>query len=342
MINQIFENSFINSLINNFARSPLQINKAHESDAEIINVDDAHSLAVTTDSIVEEIETGLYKDSYLIGWMIVTVNLSDLAAVGSKPLGILISEIIPTSYKEDDLQQLQAGIADACRLSNTYVLGGDTNFGEKLILTGTALGTFPDKIFLTRTGCRPCQILYATNKLGRGNAFAISEFFKTVKEKIDYFPFARIKESEVIKKFAGACMDTSDGVISTLDQLMRLNEIGFELNEDWIYSIDTESKTIAEKNGIPVWLLLAGQHGEFELLFTIDQAVENKFLSDAKLINWQPIKLGKVISEPAIKINLYGKLQSINSFAIRNLSFNPKEGIHFYINSLLKIDREMR
>ena len=71
MLNQIVENSFINSLVCNYRRSSLQINKVHESDAEIIGLgeDFPAYLAVTTDSIVEEIKSGLYNNPYLIGWM---------------------------------------------------------------------------------------------------------------------------------------------------------------------------------------------------------------------------------------------------------------------------------
>ena len=38
------------------------------------------------------------------------------------------------------LEQLQKGISDACKAYDTYVLGGDTNEGENLVLTGTAIG----------------------------------------------------------------------------------------------------------------------------------------------------------------------------------------------------------
>ena len=65
-----------------------------------LEVSESSILAITTDSIVEEIRLGLYDDPYLIGWMIVMVNLSDLAAVGADPLGILISEIFPNNLDD--------------------------------------------------------------------------------------------------------------------------------------------------------------------------------------------------------------------------------------------------
>ncbi|MBP1683766.1 MAG: hypothetical protein H6Q27_1333, partial [Ignavibacteriaceae bacterium] len=108
-LNEILENKIINSLISGFERSPHQLNYPHESDAEIIQLNDNTKLAITTDSISEEISTGLYDDPYLIGWMIVTVNMSDLAAVGASPLGILISEIIPKEFSRVKIKELQNG-----------------------------------------------------------------------------------------------------------------------------------------------------------------------------------------------------------------------------------------
>ena len=97
-LDSILENKIINNLISEFERSPLQLNKPHESDSEIVLLNENTKIAVTTDSISEEISTGFYDDPYLIGWMIVTVNMSDLAAVGATPIGILISEIIPKDF----------------------------------------------------------------------------------------------------------------------------------------------------------------------------------------------------------------------------------------------------
>lgn len=344
MINQITENRFINSMTNKFSRSPVQINKPHESDAEIISLSGSSEdyLAVTTDSIVEEIKSGLYNDPYLIGWMSVTVNLSDLAAVGAQPLGILLSEIIPSNYPLKDIDKLQSGINDACMKYGTFVLGGDTNTGENLIITGTAAGILEKKKCITRIGCKPEDVLYSTGFLGKGNAFAISKFLNLNNREFEYLPKAKIQEGRIIKYFASACMDSSDGIISTLDQLMRLNNKGFELIKDWENKIDKESLELADSALIPAWLLLAGYHGEFELLFTIPQNLKDKFLLKAKEINWQPVEIGKVIKEVKIKIPIYGKLVEIDCAKIRNLNYNLYKGINFYLKSLLAMDYEIK
>jgi thiamine-monophosphate kinase len=340
-LNEILENKIINNLIAGFERSPLQLNKPHESDAEIIQLGSL-KIAITTDSISEEITTGLYDDPYLIGWMIVTVNISDLAAVGATPIGILISEIIPNNFNEEKLEQLQKGISDACKKYDTYVLGGDTNEGEKLVLTGTAIGIIKNENTLSRIGCKPSDILYSSGKLGIGNAYAISKLISETSSSINYKPEARIKLMSTINKYATACMDTSDGLIATLDQLMRLNNVGFELIANLEKLIDEHSLIFAEKVNMQFWLLFSGQHGEFELVFTIPQNSNQDFLAESIKNGFEPVELGKVIQPKEIRMKLNDKLVSINSELIRNLPYETKGDVNHYLKLLLVYDSELK
>lgn len=340
-LNSILENQKINKLLSDFRRSPHQLNKPHESDAEIIKLNDA-LLAITTDSISEEILTGLYDDPYIIGWMIVTVNMSDLAAVGSSPSGILISEIIPKLFSEEKIVDLQKGISDACGTYNTFLLGGDTNEGKNLVLTGTAIGIIQNKKPISRLGCNPGEILFSSGKLGTGNAYAISKLISQTNSFTKYKPVARIKESSTICKYASCCMDTSDGLIATLDQLMRLNNAGFELNENWQNVIEDDALEFSKNLNLPPWLLFAGQHGEFELIFTIPSKLENSFLAEALKNELNPIELGRVIPKKEIKIPLYKELISINTAFIRNLPIEANGDINHYLKMLLEYDYQIK
>ncbi|MFC2083948.1 thiamine-phosphate kinase [Bacteroidota bacterium] len=344
MLNKIKENQLINNLIKNFNRTYLQINEAHCSDAELLQIPTGKNsiLAVTTDSISEEINVGLYKDLYLAGWMIVMVNLSDLAAVGAEPLGIVISEIFPPDLNELFKTKLQKGISDACNECNTYVLGGDTNFGNQLILNGTALGIIEGSKIISRIGCQQNDILYASGKIGNGNAFALSKLLYPSELNYQFKPKARIKEGKIIREYASACMDTSDGVIAALDQLLRLNNIGFELDDNWKTAIEVNAKQLFDKLELALWLLLAGQHGEFELIFTIPESNEKEFLSTANAIDWKPIKIGNVIEEAEIKLPIYNKIVTIDGERIRNLNNQTSFNVSEYLKSLLEMDKQIR
>ena len=163
-------------LLSRFIRSPKQLNKVHETDAEIIELENSpYNLAITIDTISEEIKTGLYSDPYQIGWMSVMVNMSDLAAVGASPLGIVISQILPKDISDDFLSKLQNGINDACKKCGTFVLGGDTNFGDELIISGCAIGTVEKGKYLKRVGCKTGDKIYVTGKVGNWKCVCSTE-----------------------------------------------------------------------------------------------------------------------------------------------------------------------
>jgi thiamine-monophosphate kinase len=296
------EIALIQKLAKGLPRSRLQLNALCESDAELIRLPGSETvLALTTDGIVEEIAAGLYTDPYLIGWMAVTVNASDLAAVGADPIGVLLSETLRPDLDDAFLRRLQRGIHDACEACGLFVFGGDTNFAPTLQIAATALGTFSNGAPLTRLGCTAGEHLYASARLGLGGAFALSRLDPSA-PPVRYLPIARIREGQLLRRFASCCMDTSDGVIPTLDELMRLNRVGFHVDADLHDILHPDALGAAREAGLPEWLTLAGPHGEFELLFTLPDAARDDFDCAAGAAGWIPIRLGAVTPEPGLRL----------------------------------------
>ena len=113
-------------------------------------------------------------------------------------------------------------------------------------------------MFNTRIGCKPGDVLYTTGKLGIGNAYALTQLAET-ECQIEYKPVAKLKAGIAIWGIASCCIDTSDGAIAAMDQLMRLNNVGIKMDTDWSGKLDTNSKSIMYESGMPLWFLLAGQ-----------------------------------------------------------------------------------
>jgi thiamine-monophosphate kinase len=338
----VLENQMIEQLARSFRRAPGQMNRLNESDAEIVRLGQSGlKLAVTTDAIVEEIASGLYDDPRMIGWMAAMVNFSDLAAVGASPLGLLIAETFPPDLTDDFLCNMQRGIEEACSATGSFVLGGDTNSGNSLQVTGCAVGIVEGDRLLSRVGCRPGDMLYCSGHLGSGNAYAISRF-AFPRARYPFVPSARIREGQVLRGLASACMDTSDGMLSTLDQLLRLNNCGFQLGKSWEMALDARASALAVQAAIAPWLLLAGQHGEFELLFTVSPENEGELLRQAHTAGFHPISLGVVIPQPEISLEIYGSTQILDTVAIRNAAFTARGSIQEYVSVLLDIDQKLQ
>lgn len=341
---QVEENALIARLSSFLPHLPSQLNGVQESDAELVLLPGTNQiLAVSTDAIVEEIETGLYADPYLIGWMTVMANLSDLAAVGADPIGILIAETLPRDAAESDVIALQAGIRDACLRTGAPVLGGDTNFSDRLHTTGTALGLITDGPPLMRVRCTPGEVLFCTGPLGTGNASAAVQFMGNFPSNLPPFrPVARLQEGLSLRSSASVCMDTSDGLFASLDQLGRLNNCGFHLEKGWNKHIAPGALHIAGIAGVSPWMLLAGPHGEFELVFTVPQHKIPALHIAAKQAHWIPVRLGVVTEEPGICIADWGKLSPADLASIRNHPLRNISDIQDFLRFLTNLGEKCR
>jgi len=321
---EILENKAINAWAQHFARSRFQVNKPHESDAELIETEDSsYLLAVTIDTISEEISQGVYRDPFTMGWVTVMSNFSDLAAVGAEALGIVISVALEPRQGDSFRDGIARGMAAACQALGVFILGGDTNTARELSLTGCAFGFVPRGEKLMRIGGRPGDVVFLSGGAGRGNALGLRALAGMPEQYFpepSYKPVARLKEGKLIRRFATSCMDTSDGLFITLDQLVRLNQVGFSIEADWRKILAPDVYQFCDRTGIPHWFMAAGIHGEFELVFTVPEQAVHEFLAAAAKTDFYPIRLGLVSEKQRFELILpSGDRSAVDMAPLRNL-----------------------
>lgn len=339
-LQMIGENRLLGLWAAYLTRRPDQMNQPQEADAELVLLPGSDMLlAATVDTLAEEIALGFYSEPETIGWMGATAALSDLAAVGADPLGLVVSVTLPTDRPERMQSGIARGLEAACRECGTFILGGDTNFSDRPSITGCALGLVPASQALTRTGCSAGELLYASGPLGLGSAAAARALFDLPADLFaerDYRPIARFKEAATLRDFATCCMDTSDGLVATLDQLMRLNHVGFELTTSLTNMLEPRARRLCSQLDTPPLLWLAGHHGEFELVFTVKEKYQKDFEGSARLQGFNPLLLGRTIEAPVIRI-AGRKPQVVDSARIRNLFDEVGADLGRYLAELLQI-----
>jgi thiamine-monophosphate kinase len=343
-MDQILENRRIAAVAGRFLRPPHRLNGLHESDAELITLDPGFDrvLAITTDALSEEISSGLYAEPYRAGWMLAMANFSDLAAVGADPLGLVVTITSSPAQGDGFLEGLAEGISAACKTIGTYVLGGDTNQGERAFLSGCAVGLVPRSALLTRKGILPGDTVYLSGQAGLGGVFALLRLMEPAVPMPPsfYIPVARIREGMNLRGRASACMDTSDGVLHTLDTLMRLNGVRFILDSDWSRILHPEALKVCQARGIPPWLSLASVHGEFELCFTVAPEREEALLAAAHEAGWSPIRIGETVPGTGVGIRTGGKVVDIDTARIRNVADSAASDPRRYVAELMALARE--
>lgn len=336
-LEKILENRTINSWVRCFDHSSLQMNKTHEADAELVKIEgnDSSLLAVTIDSVTEEISEGLYQDPFTMGWVAVMSNFSDLAAVGAVPLGIVLSICYDPKLGGKYRERMAMGINAACRELGVFVFGGDMNAAQNVSLTGCAFGFVPDGQWMSRRGCCPGDQVFISRGAGRGNALGMMRLAGLPEEMFpekNYRPVARVKEGQLIRAYATCCMDTSDGLFISLDQLLRINQKGFFIESSWEEILDPQVIDLCQKGGIPPWFMAAGIHGEFELVFTIPEEAIPSFLKETAQMDFHPIRLGTVTDTPSLVIGLSSANRAeIDMAPLRNIWASDENDLKRFI-----------
>jgi thiamine-monophosphate kinase len=156
-------------------------------------------VVVTQDALVEGVHFRLDWISWRdLGWRAAAVNLSDLAASGADPEGLVVSLAAPAETRLEDLVELYEGIAE----TGVPVIGGDTNAAELLVLSVTAVGR--SKRVPGRAGARAGNVVVVTGPLGAaGAAFRRRAFVR---------PPLRLAEGKELATHAHALIDLSDGI----------------------------------------------------------------------------------------------------------------------------------
>jgi thiamine-monophosphate kinase len=344
-MDEILENAAIDAWAGAFRRAPSRANAPHESDAELLEIESLPDryLAITIDTVAEEIATGLYRDAFTMGWVTVMASLSDLAAVGADPVGVVVSVSAPPGGDAGFVDGARRGMEEACRSVGTFVLGGDLNEMPAVSLTGCAIGTVPRDAARTRLGIRPGDAVFLTGPAGDGNALGLvrlAGLSDALFLEAEYRPAARLSEGVALRGRATASMDTSDGVLTTLDQLARLNGRGFVVDCDWPALLSRRALDLCERTGTPPWMMLAGPHGEFELAFTVPAFGVEAFVKEAPGIGLNPVPLGTVVEGEGITLVLPSQRRvGIDMAPVRNLLGTTEGDLACYLDELRRLGR---
>ena len=132
-----------------------------------------------------------------MGFKAVTVNVSDLAAMGAEPLGFLLAIAIPDDLKLDYFKEIINGVLEACEFYSIPLIGGDTNEASEIIISGTALGLC-DRPLMKNTA-NEGDLIAITGNIGHAALGFHLKDFNNVYTKKALKPMARIKEGIKIR-----------------------------------------------------------------------------------------------------------------------------------------------
>ena len=223
------ESTFI-ALMRNMATAPGA--RGLLDDAAIITLG-TETLILTHDMMAEDVHWMASADAADVAWKLVSVNLSDLAAKGARPLGLLLGFLLgDDAWDRRFAQGLQAALAHY----NVPLLGGDTvsNKGDKRALGMTAIGAASYTPVPTRSGAQHGDILYVTGTLGDALAgFEMAEVGLDAAPALMsayHRPVARIADGQALAPFATAMMDVSDGLLLDAERMASASKASITID----------------------------------------------------------------------------------------------------------------
>lgn len=283
------EFDFINALRQRVAPSSQSIVTGLGDDAAVFRSSPGKEMVVTTDLLVENIDfRRTTTPPYLLGHKALAVSLSDLAAMGSRPLWALVSIGVPEDvWQTDFVDRFYDGWLELANRYNVQLIGGDTSrTNEHIVIDSIAIGECAAGTAVKRTGASPGDHIFVTGSLGaaaaglrlieRGAHLAEQNLADEDSQKLDHVllrqlrPEPRVGWGIVVpeERLATAMIDLSDGLSSDINHLCEASKVGALIDAS-LLPIDERVVELCGRRALdPLQLALHGGE-DFELLFTV-------------------------------------------------------------------------
>jgi thiamine-monophosphate kinase len=213
-----------------------------------------------------------------IGHRTLARGLSDIAAMGARPVAAFLSLALPASVARDRvwIDAFLGGLLTLAEQHNVPLAGGDTSEApdNSVIADIMLLGAAPSGRALRRSGARAGDVLYCTGALG-GSATELAtlstqprRFRKATADGAHphLFPQPRVAVGQALlrRRLATACIDLSDGLSTDLAHLCEASGVAAEVD---VSAVPLHPLT---KKLEPAARMHAALHGgeDYELLFT--------------------------------------------------------------------------
>ena len=278
-----------------------------------------YKLTVTTDNISEGIDFFSSDDPKSIAQKIITVNLSDIFAMGASPHSYLLNLHLPNYINEKWLKSFSNQLEKIQNKYEFYLLGGDLSKSNKLIVSSTFFGSIKKKLEIFQNKFNLHDDILITGNIG-DSKIGLEIINKKISSNINLKQFfvkkylypIPCKLGPMIANHVNSMKDISDGLIGDLTNMLN-NKFGALINVNKIpLGIKTKKILNFKKNFGIENLLNAGD--DYGLIIISSQKNRNKIFSIANKNNVKISLIGKIISEKGIHFDSHLDMKNFKKF----------------------------
>ena len=241
-------------------------------DCALLQIPEGKQLAVSVDTLVAGVHFPADADAELIAERALRTNLSDLAAMGADPLWFTLALTLPDA-NEGWLRRFSRGLFSCARAYGIALIGGDTTSGP-LTVTIQVMGAVAPGAAMRRDGANIGDFVLVTHSLGDGAAalaliesrIQCDESSANYLHERFYRPVPRLRESALIRAYASAALDISDGLVADLQHICAASDVGAVIDVENL-PLSAAVQTLNNPAQAVEWALSGGD--DYELCFTV-------------------------------------------------------------------------
>ncbi len=255
-------------------------------DGAVVDLERDRRLVVTTDVLVDNVHfSDRTTSAFDVGWRAAAANLSDLAAMGATPVGIVVGLSLPGEVPVAWVENLYEGLQQCLTKYNTSIMGGDVCRSTVITVAITAFGQVLPERTIRRDRAQVGDAIVVTGVHGasraglellldpsKGDNLTDVEREELIKAhqrpqpRLDVIEY--LAEIETLPAIAG--MDSSDGLADAIVQICRSSGVGATLDRCAIPIPSVLDKLVA-KEKLWEWVLYGGE--DFELVLCLPPLV---------------------------------------------------------------------
>lgn len=279
-------------------------------DCAVIRKDDSFSWLVTMDTLIEGVHFDLrWHPPEKLGRKAVAVNVSDIAAMGGRPLYLFLSLGLPGGFKPSWLRAFTEGIRQASEEYGCVLAGGDTvRTTVGVQITITAVGEMETARVVFRDGARVNDIIWVSGTLGnaaaglelsRQQGHVTAELTSLTDAHLDPKPRMELACILARRRLVNAMMDISDGLATDLSHICRQSGTGAVVRgADLPNSSALQAAGCLLKRDPLAWMISGGE--DYELLFTASPDTKNEIVGLADETGVQLTPVGTIVRDEGV------------------------------------------
>jgi len=274
-------------------------------DAAVYNPPHGEEVVLKADLIAEHIHFFPDDPPRSIAHKALRVNLSDLAAKGATPVGYLLSLALKEDWTEDWIAGFASGLAaDQARYGVT-LFGGDTSRAAGgTVVSVAAFGRAPVGSIVRRAGAKSGDIVFVSGTIGdaglglrvRVGTIDAMPAGKSADHLLDRYlhPQPRVELAPVIRRFATASLDVSDGLVGDFAHICKQSGVGGEIDADSV-PLSAAAKALVASDPTALATVLTGGE-DFEILATVRASDADAFALAAAEAGVPVTPVGRVVA----------------------------------------------